>query len=146
MAIKCKDRAYDLNKDRISLTFEFGQNPSMVKGTKAVTEMLQKRDFSMNDTWEALFDRRLGQRKNWSCTKLSTQQSSYHFKYMHKKSQESQNFFGVLLWIEFEFSCNADCLHIHNLKVQDMSKNILLFSNLYYLYHAKGNLGWSWQI
>ena len=64
LAIKCKDRAYDLNKDRISLTFEFGQNPSMVKGTKAVTEMLQKRDFSMNDTWETLFDRRLGQRKN----------------------------------------------------------------------------------
>ena len=32
LAIKCKDRAYDLNKDRISLTFEFGQNPSVVKG------------------------------------------------------------------------------------------------------------------
>ena len=31
-------------------------------GSKAVTEMYQRRDFSLNDTWEALFDRRLGQR------------------------------------------------------------------------------------
>ena len=54
--------AFDLNKDRITLTFEFGKNPSVVKGTKAVVEMLQKRDFSLTDTWEALFDRWLGQR------------------------------------------------------------------------------------
>ena len=33
-----------------------------MSGTKAVTEMYQRRDFSLNDTWEALFDRRLGQR------------------------------------------------------------------------------------
>jgi hypothetical protein len=62
LAIKCKDRAFDMNKDRITLTFEFGTNPSVVKGTKAVTEMLQKRDFSLGGSWETLFDRRLGHR------------------------------------------------------------------------------------
>ena len=62
LALRCRDRAFDINKDRISLTFEFGNNPSIVKGTKAVTEMLQKRDFSLTDSWETLFDRRLGQR------------------------------------------------------------------------------------
>ena len=34
----------------------------LLSGSKAVTEMYQRRDFSLNDTWEALFDRRLGQR------------------------------------------------------------------------------------
>ena len=63
LALRCRDRAFDVNKDRISLTFEFGLNPSVFKGTKAVTEMLQKRDFSLSsDNWETLFDRRLGQR------------------------------------------------------------------------------------
>ena len=62
LAIKCKDRAFDINKDRVSLSFEFGANPSVVKGTKVVTELLQRRDFSLHDTWETLFDRRLGQR------------------------------------------------------------------------------------
>ncbi len=33
-----------------------------MKGTKAVVEMMQKRDFSLGGAWEALFDRRLGQR------------------------------------------------------------------------------------
>ena len=32
LTLKCRDRAFDLNKDRISLTFEFGINPSVVKG------------------------------------------------------------------------------------------------------------------
>ena len=34
----------------------------LFSGSKAVTEMYQRRDFSLNDTWEALFDRRLGQK------------------------------------------------------------------------------------
>ena len=62
LALRCRDRAFDVNKDRVRLTFEFGTNPSIVKGTKAMTEMLQKRDFSLSDSWETLFDRRLGQR------------------------------------------------------------------------------------
>lgn len=62
LALISKDRTFDLNKDRISLTFEFGDFPSIVKGTKVICPMFQKRDFSFNDNWEVLFDRRLGQR------------------------------------------------------------------------------------
>ena len=32
IALKCKDRAFDVYKDRVKLTFEFGLNPSSFKG------------------------------------------------------------------------------------------------------------------
>ena len=44
-----------------------GKNPSVTKGTRAVAEMKQQRDFSpyrsaSSGGWEALFDRRIGHR------------------------------------------------------------------------------------
>ena len=49
------------------IQFIVGKNPSVTKGTRAVAEMKQQRDFSpyrsaSSGGWEALFDRRIGHR------------------------------------------------------------------------------------
>ena len=54
-----------LQNKRIQLIV--GKNPSVTKGTRAVAEMKQQRDFSpyrsaSSGGWEALFDRRIGHR------------------------------------------------------------------------------------
>ncbi|RXG50971.1 hypothetical protein Avbf_17269 [Armadillidium vulgare] len=56
MAIRLKDRDFDLEVDRLVLNFKFGSRPSVTKGTMAVIPVLTTGFNGSQDDWDCKID------------------------------------------------------------------------------------------
>eukprot|EP00095_Tigriopus_kingsejongensis_P002392 maker-scaffold714_size108203-snap-gene-0.20 protein:Tk02392 transcript:maker-scaffold714_size108203-snap-gene-0.20-mRNA-1 annotation:"hemocyte protein-glutamine gamma-glutamyltransferase" len=62
LGLMTKNRGYDPNRDHVRFSFEFGNYPSVPKGTKAMFELAHSHRHAKESDWRANYVRKSGQR------------------------------------------------------------------------------------